>query len=91
MRHYRYAYAAVVLCYLTYNFMHASSGLGKNYYELLGVNPHSDEGGLKAAFRAFARRHHPDRAGPGGEALFMDVRDAFEALKDPVIRFAYDR
>lgn len=71
--------------------MDASSGLGQNFYELLGVDPRSDEGALKAGFRAFARKNHPDRIGPGGEALFIDVRDAFEALKDPVVRFAYDR
>jgi hypothetical protein len=91
VQHYRYAYATVVLCYLTYNFIDASRGLPKNFYELLWVEPRTDEGGLKAAFRAFARKNHPDRVGPGGEAHFMDVRDAFEALKDPVVRFAYDR
>jgi len=91
IRHYRYTYAGVVLCYLTYNFIDASSGLPKNFYELLGVHPHSDAGALKAGFRAFARKNHPDRIGPEGEALFIDVRDAFEALKDPVVRFAYDR
>ncbi|KAF8141182.1 DnaJ-domain-containing protein [Boletus edulis] len=91
VRHYRYIYTAVVLCYLTYNFMDASSGLPMNFYELLGVGPRSDEGALRAAFRAFARKNHPDRIGPKGEALFIEVRDAFEALKDPVVRFAYDR
>ena len=90
-RHYRYTYVAVVLCYLAYNFVDASSKLPKNFYQLLGVGPGSDEGALKAAFRAFAKKHHPDRIGPGGEAMFIDVRDAFEALKDPVVRFAYDR
>jgi DnaJ-class molecular chaperone len=29
--------------------------------------------------------------GPQGEALFITVRDAFEALKNPTVRFAYDR
>ncbi|KIL00886.1 hypothetical protein PAXRUDRAFT_29508 [Paxillus rubicundulus Ve08.2h10] len=91
VQHYRYAYATVVLCYLTYNFIDASRGLPKNFYELLWVEPRADEGGLKAAFRAFARKNHPDRVGPGGEAHFIAVRDAFEALKDPVVRFAYDR
>ncbi|KAF9228456.1 DnaJ-domain-containing protein [Gyrodon lividus] len=91
IQHYRYAYTAVVLCYLTYNFIDASRGLPRNFYELLGVEPHMDEGALKAAFRAFARKNHPDRVGPAGEAHFIAVRDAFEALKDPVVRFAYDR
>jgi curved DNA-binding protein CbpA len=64
-----------------------------NFYQILGVYPNVDENGLKLAFRAFAKRYHPDRPGVGkeGEALFMAVRDAFEALKDPVVRFAYDR
>ncbi|KAF9243188.1 DnaJ-domain-containing protein [Melanogaster broomeanus] len=91
VQHYRYTYAAVVLCYLTYNFIDASRGLPKNFYELLGVEPRPDEGALKAAFRAFARKNHPDRVGSAGEAHFIAVRDAFEALKDPVVRFAYDR
>lgn len=71
--------------------MDASSGVAKNFYQLLGVDPRSDEGALKAGFRAFAKKNHPDRIGPEGEGLFIDVRDAFEALKNPVVRFAYDR
>ncbi|KAH7883237.1 DnaJ-domain-containing protein [Phlebopus sp. FC_14] len=89
--HYRYTFAAVVLCYLTYNFIDASSGLPKNFYELLEVHPNITDNALKIAFRTFARKHHPDRVGPQGEAHFIAVRDAFEALKDPVVRFAYDR
>lgn len=38
-----------------------------------------------------ARLYHPDRAGADGEAIFIIVRNAFEALSDPVKRFAYDR
>ncbi|KAG2137300.1 DnaJ-domain-containing protein [Suillus cothurnatus] len=78
--HYRLTFAAVVLCYLIYNFLDASGSIANNFYELLGT-----------AFRGFARKYHPDRVGPSGEALFIEVRDAFEALKDPVVRFAYDR
>lgn len=89
--HYRLTFAAVVLCYLIYNFSEASGSITNNFYELLGVNPNSSDATLKAAFRGFARKYHPDRVGPSGEALFMEVRDAFEALKDPVVRFAYDR
>jgi DnaJ-class molecular chaperone len=67
-----------------------------NFYQILGVGQGGqgvDEAGLKVAFRAFAKRNHPDRpeVGRGGEELFIEVRDAFEALKDPVVRFAYDR
>ena len=64
-----------------------------NFYQILGVSPNVDENGLKLAFRAFAKRNHPDRpeVGKEGEALFIAVRDAFDALKDPAVRFAYDR
>jgi hypothetical protein len=89
--HYRLTFAAVVLCYLIYNFLDASGSIANNFYELLGVYPNSSDATLKTAFRGFARKYHPDRVGPSGEALFIEVRDAFEALKDPVVRFAYDR
>ncbi|OAX42810.1 DnaJ-domain-containing protein [Rhizopogon vinicolor AM-OR11-026] len=89
--HYRLTFAAVVLCYLIYNFLDASGSIPNNFYQLLGVYPDSNDTTLKMAFRGFARKYHPDRVGPSGESLFIEVRDAFEALKDPVVRFAYDR
>ncbi|KZT05398.1 chaperone J-domain-containing protein [Laetiporus sulphureus 93-53] len=90
-RHYRYVYAFAVLSYLLYNFYEAAVSMSPNYYELLGVDPVADENTLKLAFRQFARKNHPDRVGAQGEAVFIEVRDAFEALKNPVTRFAYDR
>ena len=91
LQHRRWMYALVVFGYAMYNFYNAATSIGPNYYEMLGVNPAADDAGLKAGFRAFARKYHPDRAGPQFETLFMEVRDAYEALKDPVTRFAYDR
>ncbi|KAI0795139.1 hypothetical protein C8Q75DRAFT_712352 [Abortiporus biennis] len=90
-RHYRLVYAFVVVGYLLYNFREAALAMPPNYYEILGVSPSSDDSALKNAFRQFAKKNHPDRVGPDGEALFMEVRDAFEALKNPITRFAYDR
>ncbi|KAI0079848.1 DnaJ-domain-containing protein [Panus rudis PR-1116 ss-1] len=90
-RHYRNVYAFVVLSYLLYNFVQAAFSLEPNYYEILGVPPNADEATLKVAFRQFAKRNHPDRVGPEGETLFIQVRDAFEALKNPTTRLAYDR
>lgn len=90
-RHYRYVYAFVVLGYLCYNFFDAAASMPPNYYEIMGVRPGADENTLKLAFRQFARKYHPDRAGPQGGDAFMEVRDAFEALKNPVTRFAYER
>lgn len=91
VRHYRYTFAVVVLGFLLYNLLEASRGTPQNFYEILGVDPAADDSALKTAFRAFARRNHPDRVGPQGEGLFIAVRDAFEALKNPTTRFAYDR
>jgi preprotein translocase subunit Sec63 len=90
-RNYRYVFATVVLGYLAYNMIEASRLMPANFYELLGVHPDANENQLKAGFRTFARRNHPDKVGPEGETLFIQVRDAYEALKNPVTRFAYDR
>ncbi|KAJ6465049.1 DnaJ-domain-containing protein [Mycena vitilis] len=90
-RHYRYTFAVVVLGYLIYTLIDTANSMLPNYYEILGVPPTADDTALKLAFRQFAKKFHPDRVGPQGEALFIRVRDAFEALKNPTVRFAYDR
>ncbi|KAL0580420.1 hypothetical protein V5O48_001573 [Marasmius crinis-equi] len=92
-QHYQWTYAIVVLGYLLYTLFEGATTLQPNFYEILGVLPDVDDNGLKVAFKNFARKNHPDRPGVGrqGEELFMAVRDAFEALKDPTVRFAYDR
>ncbi|PPQ63754.1 hypothetical protein CVT24_004263 [Panaeolus cyanescens] len=90
-RHYAVAFAFVICSYLVYTLAQSSWNMKPSFYEILGVPPTVDENGLKLAFRSFAKRYHPDRVGPQGEELFMYVRDAYEALKDPVVRFAYDR
>jgi len=89
--HYRLTFAFVVLSYLVYNFLEASHSTPPNFYELLGISPASDESKIKAAFRAFARRYHPDRVGPEGSNLFVAVREGYEALMEPNKRWAYDR
>jgi len=89
--HYRITFALVVLSYLTYNFFEASLSTPPNFYELLEISPGADEGKIKAAFRAFARKHHPDRVGSHGADLFVVVREGYEALMEPNKRWAYDR
>ncbi len=64
-----------------------------DYYELLGVTRTADEKTLKAAFRKLAMQYHPDR-NPGdhtAEIKFKEVAAAYECLKDPQQRAAYDR
>ncbi|KAI0687100.1 hypothetical protein BC835DRAFT_1287050 [Cytidiella melzeri] len=89
--HRKWIYTAIVFGYALYTFWNAIVSIGPNYYELLGVHPMTDISGLKNGFRAFAKRHHPDRAGPDSETYFIHVRNAYEALKNPTTRFAYDR
>ena len=64
-----------------------------DYYELLEVEKTCDDGTLKSAYRRQAMRFHPDR-NPGcaeSEARFKAVNEAYDCLKDPQKRAAYDR
>ncbi|MEL7429225.1 MAG: molecular chaperone DnaJ, partial [Pseudomonadota bacterium] len=62
-------------------------------YELLGVSRGVDEKELKTAFRKAAMKHHPDRNpdDPGAEKKFKEINAAYEVLKDPQKRAAYDQ
>jgi len=64
-----------------------------DYYELLGVERTADDRAIKAAYRKLAMQHHPDRnAGcKENEAQFKAISAAYECLKDPQKRAAYDR
>src|SRR4029077_16778644 len=61
--------------------------------EVLGVARGCDEKALKGAFRKLAMEHHPDRNGGDGtaELKFKGINEAYEILKDPQKRAAYDR
>jgi molecular chaperone DnaJ len=64
-----------------------------DFYETLGVQRGADEKELKAAFRKLAMQFHPDR-NPGDAACehkFKEIGEAYETLKDPQKRAAYDR
>src|SRR5271170_5729734 len=63
------------------------------YYETLEVERNADETKLKAAFRKLAMKWHPDK-NPGdatAEIRFKEINEAYEVLKDPDKRAAYDR
>jgi len=63
------------------------------YYEILEVERSAGEGELKSAFRKLAMKWHPDR-NPGdksSETRFKEINEAYEVLKDPNKRAAYDR
>jgi curved DNA-binding protein CbpA len=62
-----------------------------NYYVVLGIAEDADEDSIRSAFRALARRYHPD-VGAGSSAVeFQRAREAYETLVDPDRRRRYDR
>jgi DnaJ-class molecular chaperone len=59
-----------------------------NYYDTLGVTKAATDKELKEAYRRKAREHHPDTG--GSEEQFKKINEAYETLKDPQKRQAYD-
>jgi molecular chaperone DnaJ len=65
----------------------------RDYYDVLGVARAASDQEIKAAFRRLAKECHPDRCNGDttSERRFKEVNEAYEALKDPQKRAAYDR
>jgi len=64
----------------------------KDYYSVLGVEPNAGEAEIKSAYRRLARKYHPDVSKEtGAEDKFKAVNEAYEALRDPARRKAYDQ
>jgi molecular chaperone DnaJ len=65
----------------------------RDYYEVLGLKKTAGEQEIKNAFRNLAKQYHPD-CNPGdcdAEMRFKEVNEAYEVLKDPRKRAAFDR
>jgi molecular chaperone DnaJ len=65
----------------------------RDYYEILGVTREADAEEIKKAYRKLAFEYHPDRnnGSKEAEAKFKEATEAYEVLRDPDKRAAYDR
>ena len=64
----------------------------KDYYEVMDVKRDATQDEIKRAYRKLARKYHPDVSKHGdAEARFKEVGEAYEVLKDPEKRTAYDQ
>jgi curved DNA-binding protein CbpA len=62
-----------------------------NYYVVLGVAQNADADTIRSAFRALARRYHPDAGEGSSSDRFREILTAYETLNDPTRRGRYDR
>ncbi len=64
----------------------------KDYYEIMGIKRDATQDEVRRAYRKLARKYHPDVSKePDAEARFKEMGEAYEVLKDPEKRAAYDQ
>lgn len=64
----------------------------KDYYAVMGVERDASQDDIKRAYRKLARKYHPDVSKEAdAEARFKELGEAYEVLKDPEKRAAYDK
>jgi curved DNA-binding protein len=64
----------------------------RDYYNTLGIERNASPEDIKRAYRRLARKYHPDvSTEPDAETRFKEMKEAYEVLKDPEKRAAYDQ
>jgi curved DNA-binding protein len=64
----------------------------KDYYSIMGVSRDATQDEIKRVYRKLARKYHPDVSKEtDAEARFKEIGEAYEVLKDPEKRAAYDQ
>lgn len=66
--------------------------MGKDYYDILGIQKGASDEDIKKAYRKQALRYHPDKnKSPGAEEKFKEIAEAYDVLRDPKKKDIYDR
>ena len=65
--------------------------MARDLYEILGVKPGASLDAIKRAYRRLVKRYHPDvNKLRGAKEMFLEVKDAYEVLSNPLLRREYD-
>lgn len=74
-------------------FHSSNAALAQTYYDILGVGRGASDAEIKKAYYALAKKYHPDtnQGDPQAAKKFQDVQRAYDTLRDPQKRTAYDQ